>query len=110
MVCLGECGKQLADTGVPLPSEPGQAERHDYEYGGRGTANLSMLFKPLAGWRHVKATERRTAVDFVEAIRGPLDIRRIKSCWCKRFREVIFDQILVCSQHSAGNCLDKGVR
>lgn len=43
-VCLDECGKQLvAETRVPLPAEPGRAERHDYEYERRGTANLFIV-------------------------------------------------------------------
>ena len=74
-VCLDECSKQLvAETRVPLPAEPGQPERHDYEYERRGTANLFMLSEPLAGKRHVKVTERRTAVDFALVIRDLLDV------------------------------------
>lgn len=74
-VCLDECGKQLvAETRHPLPPEPGQVERFDYEYERCGTANLFMLFEPLAGTRHVKVTDRRTAVDFAEVIRDLLDV------------------------------------
>ena len=74
-VCLDECSKQLvAETRVPLPAEPGQAERHDYEYERCGTANLFMLSEPLAGKRHVKVTERRTAVDFAHVVRDLLDV------------------------------------
>lgn len=74
-VCLDECGKQLvAETRRPLPPEPGQVERFDYEYERCGTANLFMLFEPLAGTRHVKVTDRRTAVDFAEVIRDLLDV------------------------------------
>ena len=74
-VCLDECSKQLvAETRRPLPAESGQAERYDYEYERRGTANLFMLSEPLAGKRHVKVTERRTAVDFAEVIRDLVDL------------------------------------
>ncbi len=74
-VCLDECSKQLvAETRHPLPAEPGQVERYDYEYERCGTANLFMLFEPLAGYRHVKVTERRTAVDFAEVIRDLVDV------------------------------------
>ncbi len=74
-VCLDECSKQLvAETRRPLPAEPGQVERYDYEYERCGTANLFMLFEPLAGFRHVKATGRRTAVDFAEVIRDLVDV------------------------------------
>lgn len=34
-----------------------------------GTANLFMLSEPLAGWRHVMVTDRRTAKDFAEVLR-----------------------------------------
>lgn len=56
------------------PAEPGRAERHDYEYERRSTADLFMLSEPLAGKRHVKVTERRTAVDFAHVIRDLLDV------------------------------------
>jgi hypothetical protein len=74
-VCLDECSKQLvAETRSPLPAEPGQAERFDYEYERCGTANLFMLFEPLAGKRHVEVTERRTAVDFAHVVRDLADV------------------------------------
>src|SRR5262249_35802588 len=34
-----------------------------------GTANLFMISEPLLGWRAVKVTERRTAVDLAEVLR-----------------------------------------
>jgi transposase len=68
-VCLDETSKQLvADTRVPIPAAPGQLERIDYEYERQGTANLFMVFEPLAGQRRVKVTERRTAIDFAHVI------------------------------------------
>ena len=70
VVCLDEASKQLVgETVQPLPPEPGQPERFDYEYVRNGTANLFMLSEPLAGWRHVMVTDRRTARDFAEAVR-----------------------------------------
>jgi hypothetical protein len=69
-VCLDEASKQLVgETVTPLPAEPGQPERFDYEYVRNGTANLFMLSEPLAGWRHVAVTDRRTAKDFAEVVR-----------------------------------------
>ena len=53
----------------PIPAEPGQPERFDYEYTRNGTANLFMISEPLLGWRAVQVTERRTAVDFAEVVR-----------------------------------------
>lgn len=69
-VCLDEASKQLVgEVAQPIPAEPGQPERFDYEYVRNGTANLFMLSEPLAGWRHVMVTERRTAKDFAEVLR-----------------------------------------
>lgn len=70
LICLDEASKQLVGEVVqPLPPEPGQPERFDYEYVRNGTVNLFMLSEPLAGWRHVAVTERRTAKDFAEVVR-----------------------------------------
>jgi hypothetical protein len=70
LVCLDEASKQLVGEVVqPLPAEPGQPERFDYEYVRNGTANLFMISEPLLGWRHVAVTERRTAQDFAEVLR-----------------------------------------
>ena len=69
-VCLDEASKQLVGEVVqPIPPQPGQPERFDYEYVRNGTANLFMISEPLAGWRHVMVTERRTAKDFAEVLR-----------------------------------------
>ena len=70
LVCLDEASKQLIGEAVqPLPAEPGQPERFDYEYVRNGTANLFMISEPLLGWRAVQVTERRTAKDFAEVVR-----------------------------------------
>src|SRR5690348_14842211 len=70
LVCLDEASKQLiGETRQPLPAEPGQPERFDYEYERLGTANLFMASEPLLGWRAVQVTERRTAKDFAEVVR-----------------------------------------
>ncbi len=70
VVCLDEASKQLVGEVIePIPAEPGQPERFDYEYVRNGTANLFMISEPLLGWRAVHVTERRTAVDFAEVVR-----------------------------------------
>ena len=70
VVCLDETSKQLiAETRVPIPAEPGQPERYDYEYERNGTANLFMMFAPLEGWRHVEVTDRHTAVDYAQVLK-----------------------------------------
>ena len=73
-VCFDETPKQLiAETRVPLPAQPGQVERYDYEYRRNGTCNLFMFFEPDRGWRHVAVTERRTLVDFAQQMKWLVD-------------------------------------
>ena len=75
LVCLDETSKQLtAETRQPLPMLPGQPARFDYEYKRNGTANAFMLFAPLEGWREVKITDRRTAVDYAQVLKDLADV------------------------------------
>src|SRR6478752_4111341 len=70
LVCLDEASKQLIGEVVqPLPAEPGQPGRFDYEYARKGTANLFMISEPQLGRRSVQVTEQRTAKDFAEVVR-----------------------------------------
>jgi len=70
MVCVDETSKQLiAETRVPIAAKPGRAARYDYEYRRNGTANLFMMFAPLEGWRHVKVTDRHTALDYAQVLK-----------------------------------------
>ena len=70
LVCLDETSKQLiAETRMPIAAKPGRPGRHDYEYQRNGTANLFMMFAPLEGWRHVKVTDRHTAVDYAQVLK-----------------------------------------
>lgn len=74
VVCVDETSKQLtAETRAPIPAEPGQPERYDYEYERNGTTNLFMLFAPLEGWRHVKVTDRHAAVDYAQMLKDLSD-------------------------------------
>ena len=47
LVCLDETSKQLL---------------------GETRLNLFMMFAPLEGWRHVKVTDRHTAVDYAHVL------------------------------------------
>jgi len=74
VVVFDETSKQLvAETRSPIRPKPGRRERFDYEYQRNGTRNLFMLCEPLAGWRHVEVTERRTMVDFAHQMRWLVD-------------------------------------
>ncbi len=75
-VCLDEKLVTLhADVVEPLPVQPGQPERVDYEYARAGTANLFVMVERLTGYRHVEVTERRTAVDYAWRLQWLADVR-----------------------------------
>ena len=74
LVCLDETSKQMiVETRAPIPAKPGRKARHDYEYERNGVANLFMVFAPLEGWRHVKVTDRHTAIDYAHVLRDLSD-------------------------------------
>ncbi len=74
VVCLDECPYQLvSEARVPLPLEPGQPQRYDYEYRRCGTCNLFVVLEPGRGWRHVDVTERRTKRDFAQQLKALVD-------------------------------------
>jgi hypothetical protein len=74
-VCFDERPVQLLKHVYdPLPAQPGQVKRYDYEYQRNGTANLFVLCQPLAGWRMVKATAQRKKVDFADCMRELVDV------------------------------------
>ena len=75
VVCFDETSTQLlADVREPLPPQPGRPRRQDYEYRRGGTRNLFLFCEPLAGWRHVAVTERRTMADFAHQMRWLVDV------------------------------------
>lgn len=54
LVCMDETSKQLInDVQAPLPPQPGQIARQDYEYERNGVGNLFICFEPLQSRRHV---------------------------------------------------------
>ena len=74
VVCFDETSTQLlADTRPPLPAQPGRPTRQDYEYRREGVRNLFLACEPLAGWRHVAVTQRRTMQDFAQQMRWLVD-------------------------------------
>jgi transposase len=75
LLCRDEGSKQLLDDSrPPLPLQPGQPAREDYEYVRHGTANVFLFFAPLLGRRHLKVTEQRTRKDWAEAMRELIDV------------------------------------
>jgi len=64
----------VRETRLALPVAPGQPLRYDYEYARNGTCNLFTYLQPLAGWRHVVVTERRTKLDFAQRMKEMSDV------------------------------------
>ena len=76
VVCFDESNKQLiAETRRPLPMQPGQVQRYDYEYERHGTCNLFIFFEPLTAWREVQVTDQRTMVDYAHCLKYLVDER-----------------------------------
>ncbi len=74
-VCMDETSKHLVgETRTPLPAAPGRPARIDDEYERHGVRTLFLFVEPLAGWRHVCVTERRTKVDWAHAIQELVDV------------------------------------
>ena len=75
VICLDEQPTQLiGETRRPIPVEPGQPHREDYEYERLGTAVNFMMTEPLGGWRKVHVRATKTAIDLAEEIKALLDV------------------------------------
>ena len=71
-VCLDETSRQLlADVTPPRSLAPGRPARQDYEYQRRGVCNRFLVCAPLAGWRDVMVSGRRTRIDWAHSHQGP---------------------------------------
>jgi hypothetical protein len=74
LVCMDEATKQqIMEVRRPVPPAPGREYRYDAEYQRNGVSNLFMFFAPLANWRHVQVTDRRTARDWAGVVRQLVD-------------------------------------
>src|SRR6266540_4515205 len=74
-VCLDETSRQLlAEVTPPLPVTPGRPARQDYEYQRRGVCNVFLVCEPLAGWRDVMVSARRTRIDWAHCIKDLVDV------------------------------------
>ena len=102
LVCFDETPIQLiGEVRQPVPAQPGQRERYDYEYRRNGTANLFVTFDPHRGWRHVKVTNRRAAVDYAHCMRGLVDVH-YPDATCIR---VVQDNLSIHRSTSLGRCI-----
>ncbi|WP_410515058.1 IS630 family transposase [Paenibacillus sp. BR2-3] len=75
LICMDEQPIQLLEDSRPSePMKPGQVRREDYEYVRKGSCSVFLFTEPLAGWRHVQASERRTKADWALQIQELLDV------------------------------------
>jgi transposase len=96
VVCFDETPVQLiGEARQPIPAQPGQLERYDYEYRRNGTVNLFVFLDVNRPWRKVKVTQRRTARDYAHCMRDLVDVHYPEAS-CIR---VVQDNL---STHSAG--------
>ena len=74
VVCMDEQPCQLlSEARAPLPARPGKEAVVDHEYVREGSCTVWMFVEPLAGWRTVPVTGRRTAADWAERVRALVD-------------------------------------
>jgi len=74
VVCFDETPRQLiGEERVPIPAEPGQRARYDYEYVRNGTVNIFMFVDVNRPWRHAKVTDHRAGADFADCMRDLVD-------------------------------------
>jgi hypothetical protein len=74
VVGMDEQPKQLiSEVRPPIAAAPGRPERVDYEYAREGTCVVWMFVEPLGGWRDVRVTGTKTAVDRAHQVRQLVD-------------------------------------
>jgi hypothetical protein len=77
VVGMDEQSKQLISEVIPpVPPAPGHPERIDHEYVREGQCTVWMFVEPLAGWRSVRTTDRRTAIDWAHQVQQLVNDRR----------------------------------
>jgi transposase len=75
VVCFDESPTQLiGEVRQPIPPEPGQVERFDYEYRRVGTVNLFVLLDAHRPWRKVTVTQQRTGLEFARCMRELVEL------------------------------------
>jgi len=87
VVCMDEQPFQLLGEKLqPIALKPGKPRKEDYEYIRNGVCSIFIFTEPLANWRHVHASQRRTKKDWALQIRELLEVHYPKA---KRIRLVM---------------------
>jgi len=63
----------VSESRSPLPLKPGCSCKIDYEYVREGMCNVWMFVEPLGGWRSVRVSARKTAIDWAHQVRDLVD-------------------------------------
>lgn len=66
----------VSESRSPLPTKPGCSRKIDYQYVREGTCTVWMFVEPLGGWRSVRVSARKTAVDWAHQVRDLVDAPR----------------------------------
>ncbi len=75
VICFDERPCQLlGEVLAPLPMQPGQPQREDYQYQRNGTCTLFVAFEPLAGNSIVQVRSQRTRKDYAEFMKELADV------------------------------------
>jgi len=75
LICMDEKPSQLLDDKLaPIPMKPGNPRKEDYEYVRKGVCSIFLFTEPLASWRHIHASERRTRIDWALHIEELLEV------------------------------------
>ena len=73
VVCMDEQPKQLIrETRECITTAHGE-QRIDHEYIREGVCNVWMFVEPLGGWRDVRVSDRRTAIDWAHQVQALVD-------------------------------------
>jgi DDE superfamily endonuclease len=78
VVCMDEQPKQLVREAHPRVTTSHGEQRIDHEYVRQGVCDVWMFTEPLGGWRDVRVTDRRTAVDWARQVRALVDAPRYR--------------------------------
>ena len=79
VACMDEQPEQLIEQSRPaLPTRPGSSAKEDHESIRHGVCNVWMFDEPLGGWRDVRVTRRKAAMDWAEQVKALVDHRRYR--------------------------------
>lgn len=73
VVCMDEQPKQLVSETRETITPSGGGRLVDHEYVREGVCCVWMFTEPLGGWRDVRVSERRTAVDWARQVKALVD-------------------------------------